>query len=197
MIRVAPAPEPSDFDAKVRQPGLPKVAAFKAGTLAELPDLWKRCLDQLYGAYKGLCCYSAMFIYRASGIASVEHFAPKSRDPDLTYEWSNYRLASSTINGWKSNYEDVLDPFDIADGWFALVLPDCEVVPGVGLTEARRKRVAETIARLKLNHAKLKDDRAVYYSDYRSGDTNFAFLRRRAPFLALELQRQGLRRAGD
>ena len=37
---------------------------------------------------------------RISTDASVDHFVPKSRRWDLVYEWSNYRLACTTMNSY-------------------------------------------------------------------------------------------------
>jgi hypothetical protein len=65
------------------------------------------------------------------------------------------------------------------------------------LSGKTRQAVLKTIARLKLNDAKCLSDRSRYLDDYQRRDTTFAFLSKYSPFLARELDRQGLRRPGD
>lgn len=197
MIRVKLQPEPANFDAKVRRPGTTAIEKFKRGEIKKLPSYWRHCLDDLWKAYDGICAYLCTFIHSGSGARAVEHFAPKSKSVDLAYEWRNYRLACSTINSWKSNFEDVLDPFEIDTGWFELEFPACKVVPAPGLAPARRRAVAETIERLRLNHAKCRGERLRYWDFYIAGDANFRFLKSSSPFLAIELDRQGYRRPND
>jgi len=99
VISVQPGREPATFHAKVRQPGL---AWLKAKGWDELPALppraktkhyWSKCLPELLAAYDSICAYASLRIHPVTGAHSVENFAPKSRAPALTYEWSNYRLA--------------------------------------------------------------------------------------------------------
>ena len=50
----------------------------------------------------------------------------------------------------------------------------------------------KTIARLKLNSDKFLEDRSYWLKYYCLGKTDFDFLRNSAPFIAYELERQGL-----
>jgi hypothetical protein len=53
----------------------------------------------------------------------------KHNYPELAYEWSNYRHAIGRVNGCKGNLDDlVLDPFEVEDDWFAIQIPDLQLV---------------------------------------------------------------------
>ncbi|HZH17741.1 MAG TPA: hypothetical protein VE057_25530 [Archangium sp.] len=188
MIHVEPQPEPPDFDAKVRQPG----RAGLASPEGELRPLWRHCATQLWEAYKGVCAYSSLHIPRGTGALSVDHLLPKSKRRELAYEWRNYRLACVRMNARKNDLEDVLDPFEVQDGWFALELSTLEVIPGDGLPDALRAQVQKTIDRLDLNDDEFVRAREGWHSAWKDGDMTFRLLRKYCPFLAKELVRQGV-----
>ncbi len=193
MIRVEPQPEPPDFDASVRQPGLEALAERRQ----TLPAYWRRCLDDLHTAYRGICAYACIYIDRATGARSVEHFVAKSSDPLLAYEWSNYRLACSLVNSRKGAFADVLDPFEIEDGWFVLEFSFLQILPDPSLDPELRTRVQETIVRLGLHTKECRDARAEYFDDYVLGHIDFHYLERKSPFVAKEMKRQALVRSED
>jgi hypothetical protein len=123
----------------------------------------------------------------------VEHFRSKNKYPNDAYEWINYRLVCSTLNGRKANHEDVLDPFAINNGDFVLKFPSLLVVPSVNLSEEARDRVQKTIERLKLNdEGTCLKSRFKWLADYCSNEITFNHLEKHAPFLAMELIRQNL-----
>jgi hypothetical protein len=188
MIHVEPQPEPPDFDACVRQKGREDLATPDG----ELRPHWRQCALQLWKAYRGVCAYSCLYIPRGTGGVSVDHMLPKSKQRNLAYEWSNYRLACVRMNARKNDLEDVLDPFEVRDGWFALELSTLNVVPGAGLTEELRQRVQETIDRLKLNDHEFVEARDAYYASFMEKELSFRLLQKHCPFLANELVRQGL-----
>ena len=177
MIPIEPAPEPPDFDRTVRQPGLRAVAELvgeapqrRAGKpfdqvadsrnmipAASFPSYWREALDDLQAAYDRVCAYLCV---RISTDPSVDHYVAKSRRWDLVYEWSNYRLAC--VNSYKGEYEDVLDPFELHDGRFALELVEFQVVPGTGLADSDVALVQATIGRLHLNVPRYCRIRAEY-----------------------------------
>ena len=168
MIPVKPAPEPPDFDRTVRRPGLRAIAELvgetpqrRAGNpfdqvvdsratipAASFPSYWRAAIDDLQSAYGRVCAYLCV---RISTDASVDHYVAKSRRWDLVYEWSNYRLACATMNSYKADHGDVLDPFQLPDGWLALELVEFQVVEGIGLADDDAERVRATIRRLHLN----------------------------------------------
>ncbi|HZF08940.1 MAG TPA: hypothetical protein VFE33_09145 [Thermoanaerobaculia bacterium] len=188
MIRVPLQPEPTDFDERVRQPGLQALATHPK----KLPRHWGRCAVQLWEAYKGICAYLCVIIPRGTGARSVDHLAPKSSHPDLAYEWSNYRLVCSLMNSRKRDFEDALDPFEIPDGWFALDLSFLKIFPNPDLDEETCDRVKATIDRLRLDDEECRAARAMYYDAYLGGRLTFDLLEEWSPFVARELRRQGL-----
>jgi hypothetical protein len=188
VIRVHPQPEPDDFDEKVRLPGL-RALATGAG---EPPPLWRGCALQLWEAYQGVCSYLCILIHRGTALRSVDHFLAKSKRRDLIYEWSNYRLACALMNSRKREFEDVLDPFEVEDGWFILEFSFLQILPNPDLDAATQARVQATIDRLKLNDNECLQARATYYEPYRRGLLPFKVLEQWSPFVAAELKRQRL-----
>ena len=187
LIRVQRAPEPQDFDATVRQPGRQAQAAGESESA-----LWRRCLPQLHQSYRGICAYACSYIELVTGGRSVDHFAPKSKATDLIYEWSNYRLVCSVMNSRKHHFEDVLDPFEIEDGWFQLEMSFFQVFPKPDLDPDLKDRIQATIDRLKLDNEDCRRLRATYYDEFIQKHIDFDYLRRRSPFVAAEMIRQGL-----
>jgi hypothetical protein len=123
---------------------------------------------------------------------SVDHFLPKSRRPDLAYEWSNYRLAIPQVNSYKGDSTDVIDPFVVHDGWFVLDFPSCLVRAAHDLSSAIAEQIEETVKVLKLNDADhFVQERCNVVIEFLDGHLSFDFLSRRYPFLAAEIGRQG------
>jgi hypothetical protein len=221
VIPVRQADEPASFEAKVRRPGLDAIAELvgeppshtrpgpKRKVIAasrdkipadKFPDLWRDALPDLRVAYNNLCSYLALYIHHATGSASVDHFVPKSRDWRLVYEWSNYRLCCSPINGHRGDRPILLDPFRIELGLVALEFTEFQVKPGPMARDSTAEIVTNTIAALGLNQRECHRAREEYVEDYRLGPpTGIALPRpeRRAPFVAQELRRQGLLVRGD
>lgn len=188
MIRVQPRSEPDDFDERVRQPGLRALA----GGADDPPPFWRECALQLWDAYRGICAYLCIFIPRGTALRSVDHFIAKSKRPDLTYEWSNYRLACTLMNSRKREFEDVLDPFAVEDDWFILEFSFLQVLPNPDLDGTTRVRIQTTIDRLKLNDNECRQARETFYKPYLEGRLDFSLLEAWSPFVARELKRQGL-----
>lgn len=217
MIPVEPKPEPPEFDACVRKPGLSAIAEMvgEAPTLkrpgpkrekaadrreelraADFPPLWREMTNELLTSYSRICAYACLYIERITGAASVDHWAPQSLRWDQVYEWGNYRLACSFMNTHKGSFGDVIDPFAVTEGMFALDLVKLKVVPGP-LAGSHKAMVQSTITRLKLDGADYAGAIEEYYDAYQNGDITLRHLERRAPFLARELRRQGKLRPDD
>ena len=196
MIPVTPAPEPPGFDTKVRKPGKRAIERLKAEAtppdelVDRLPSLWRKAIPDLMKAYNEICAYSCFRIHAVTGAASVDHMAPKSREWHLIYEWSNFRLASSRMNSRKDNWLDVLDPFELEDGWFRIELSGFQVCPGRRLSAEIRAQVEATICRLKLNDYAFRTTRESHAADFWTGRICFDVLVRESPFVAMELRRQ-------
>lgn len=198
MIPVVPAPEPPDFDERVRAPGqrwlrargLPVEGPAPGGL--ELEPHWRACLKQLHRAYRGHCAYLAYYIEPTTGQPSVDHFVPKSRRPDLAYEWSNYRLASAKVNARKGDFDDVLDPFELVEGTFELNLLTGAILPSPRLRSAAREAAEATLRRLRLDDPESRGLRRRLFGQYARGDISENVLRFYSPFVWAEARRQHL-----
>lgn len=122
----------------------------------------------------------------------MDHFKPKDSYPQYAYRWDNYRLVCGTMNGRKGNYEDVLDPFTLSEGWFQLHFPSLQVMPNKNLQSDQKKSVEATIKRLKLNNDTCISGRLAWLVPYLQGKYDISHLKDYAPFLAYELKRQCL-----
>jgi hypothetical protein len=195
MIPVIPQPEPPNFDEVVRQKGLRFLRKFTTTkpTTSQWKEhaYWNKLQVEFYNAYRGICAYSAHWVPRSDN-PNIDHYIPKFARPDLAYEWSNYRLACPFINGCKADFQDVLDPFTIQENWFTLDFPTLLVKPDSTLDEQKFAEIEYTIRRLKLNDDKFLDVRSNWLQGYCTGEASFNCLKRNAPFIASELERQGL-----
>lgn len=219
MIPVKLAKEPPEFDADVRKPGLRAidemigrgVKARRGAKRAQLqdkdgrpienakdippdkfPPYWRKALPKMLDAYERRCAYLAMYIHHATGSSSVDHVLPKSYAWDRVYEWDNFRLCAQIINSKKGALLDLIDPFCIGPGWFALNIHTFHVERGPAAPEIEWSRIEATLPIL--NHRLCVSEREEYVRCYRIGPGNggfdFAYLESRAPFIASELRRQ-------
>ena len=184
MIPVKQAPEPPYFDAKIRQPGR---ASLDNEPGKEPKRLWACVHDDMRRSYRSTCAYHCRRIVGGT----IDHFLPKSKYPALTYEWSNYRLCSDSANRAKGAKVGLLDPFKIRQSWFAIALPQCDVVLGEALPTAIRADARFTIKALNLNAEALVEDRAKMALDFCEGNVKLNFVKEHRPFLAAEIERQG------
>jgi uncharacterized protein (TIGR02646 family) len=198
MMPVAAQPEPDSFDAEVRQKGLAHLnkKGFPMGQplppKAEIEPYWRACLTDLHQAYGGICAYLGVFFERVMGGGSVDHFIAKSTSAELAYEWSNYRLACSTMNSRKREYSDVLDPFFLAPDLFRLQLSTGHIYPNPDLDAVPMRLVEETIERLGLDDSQCRELRGRWYQDYLEHQLPANYLKEKSPFVWSEANRQGL-----
>ena len=161
------------------------------------PAFWREGLDDMMLAYNQLCAYMATYIEKVTGAATVDHMIPRSVEWSQVYEWDNYRLACSLMNSRKNDAIFVLDPFRVRSGWFEIEFVGFQVKPAAMLSSLIRGRVEKTITRLRLNDRDCQDLRRNYVIEYETKQISFAHLTRRAPFIAMELRRQGRLQEGD
>ena len=195
MIRVERRPEPGNFNNRVRRRGQRFIRKNPRPTPKQWRshNYWREVGLELHDAYGGICAYSCHWIPYDTGADTVEHFRPKDSYPAEAYEWANYRLVCATLNGRKGVHEDVLDPFRIQNGWFVIDFPSMLISPHVDLSPVRRRRVQATINRLGLNdEGTCLKSRVRWLGEYCSNNISLDHLRRHAPFIAAELERQGL-----
>lgn len=193
MIPVVFQAEPHYFHANVRTPGTaflvvtpnPNHVQFKKA------NFWKHAAKEVYEAYSRICAYTCRYIETPNG--SIDHFHSKSANPQLAYEWSNYRLSLHRVNGHKGDSPDVIDPFLVMPGWFVIDFPSCLVKPGDGLDAQTHDRVLTTIKTLKLNDDdSFVQDRSDNMFMFATNDVSLTYLIKRRPFLATEVLRQGI-----
>lgn len=219
MIPVIKAPKPKGFDDKVRRPGLraiaemvgkkppyPRTAGSPYKKIAsrerdipydKFPAYWVEALDDMMVAYHEICAYSCFRIHSITGARSVDHFIPKSRSWRWVYQWSNYRLCSAQMNARKNGFSDVVDPFEVKQGWFLLELLGFQIHPNPRLPRSIRDAIQTTIDRLGLNDSDLCRRRQYDAEEYLLNKLPLNILRRESPFVALELRRQKKLKPGD
>ena len=195
LIPVSLQIEPHNFDVDVRIPGKKFLAKTPNPTSEEFKknSFWKNIAKEIYEAYSRVCAYTCNYIEAPSG--TIDHFKSKSSHPQLAYEWENYRLCVHRVNGYKG-VNDIIDPFIVRPGWFVIDFPSCLVKPGDGLEESIRMQVEETIKILRLNDDdSFVQDRCEMMLMFAKKEVALEFLKKRRPFLAVEIERQGIEHA--
>lgn len=126
-----------------------------------------------------------------SDAGCVDHFRSQSTHRDLVYEWSNLRFSSSLMNSIKRDRE-VLDPYEVKEGWFEVLLPSLVLVARYDrIPEELHQQVKTTLATLRL-----KDDerlvrlRREWYAMFRAGDLSLEGLAAFAPLIAAAVRRE-------
>jgi hypothetical protein len=181
VIKVKAVPKPESFDVEARQPGEQWLAANT--TAKQAKPLWAPFRIDLEKGFGSLCGYSAM---RDQTGGTVDHYRSFKNFRHLAYEWSNYRFASSLMNAIKQNADDaVLDPYEIGDGWFEIILPSLQMQVTSAVPEELRERAEATLDRLKLRH----DERIIrwrgsWYALYQEGKLTLDGLDDVAPLIA-------------
>ncbi len=197
MIPVTLQPEPSNFDADVRQPGITwlnsKGIALNAPPPAKtkFKPCWQACTEQLWESYSGTCAYLAIFFEFSTGAASTDHFIAKSKDAGQAYEWNNYRLSALGPNRNKNKFDDVLDPIGLAPDTFELNLSNGKISPNKALPPKAKAEARKTITRLKLDSPTNRKMRARHFLNYLRNNDEVG-LRELSPFVWYEAKRQGL-----
>jgi hypothetical protein len=196
MIPVAKQREPESFNEKVRLPGQLFLKNNPSPKSAQFPRYWSKIKGSLYQQYKNICAYTGEWLPEPS--VSVDHFIPKSIEPRLAYEWDNYRLTTDKMNNIKGSTTGIADPFEVQFGWFVMILPGCIINSCKSLNELDIKKVDNTISALKLNSDERIEKRYSIITDYVNEGITFDFLKEKYPYIAYELERQGLReKVGD
>jgi 5-methylcytosine-specific restriction endonuclease McrA len=92
MIPVVKQPEPDDFNQRVRIPGQEYLKTNPAPKSKEFDHhrYWSRIKPELYQLYRGICAYTGEWFPNTA--ASVDHFIPKSKKPQLAYELERQNL---------------------------------------------------------------------------------------------------------
>ena len=182
-MRFDAAEEPPTFDERCRRRGRKWLRAHPAYDRPE--GYWTEFEPNLREVFRGLCAYCVMMTMKAE----VDHFIPvailkKEGQDELAYEWSNFRYGDKTLNGRKWKHL-VLDPFEVQDGWFAILLPSLQLVSTDRLPKKHRKKAAFTLEKLGLtNDEVIVRYRRQWFEMYQTGELTLDGLRRVAPLIA-------------
>lgn len=187
MIPVKPVPEPADFDRRARRPGNRWLAGNPNKKRPR--DYWSKFRCVLEDGFEKRCGYAAM--HDPTG-GTVDHYLSYRNHPYLTYEWSNYRFVSHTINSSKKNAdESVLDPYEIKESWFEIKLPSLQLHISDKIPDEFREKARYTLDRLKLRDGEtILRWRRSWYEMYEKGELNLDGLYRVAPLLARAVERR-------
>lgn len=177
-----PIPEPPGFDLRCRQRGNQWLQDNPEKT-AGFSSHWNEFEGDLERAFSERCGWWAMWI----PFGTIDHFFSTSKpgNRNLIYEWNNYRFAAATLNSSKQDLDDrVLDPFEVQEGWFEVLLPSMQLIRSDAVPSQLREKADFTINRLQLVRGrKIRRNRTRWYENFkRNGD--FEGLRRDAPLVA-------------
>jgi hypothetical protein len=192
MIRVAPVPEPRDFDTKVRRPGR---AWLQQNPPPKRPrDFWSPFRHALAAGFAHRCGYTAMF----DPVGSVDHYLSVKNERELAYEWDNYRYCQEWLNKSKRNVDEkVLDPHEVGDGWFEILLPSLQLVLTDKVPPAQRARAQHTLTRLHLrDDERVLRQRREWYRMYLDAELSLEGLRKKAPLIADAVEKQATSKKG-
>ena len=195
MMPVKFQPEPVQFTKKVRVPGQQFLSKVQKPISQQWrgKEYWQRALPDMRQAYNSICAYSAFWIPHSTGNHSIDHFIPKSKQPNLAYEWHNFRYVSARFNSRKGT-RTIVDPFKLRQGWFILDFKSFLIKPKPALSSTKKDKLWETIKHLKLNDDEdLVIERQTWYLNYLNKEISFEHLKKNAPFVAFEIERQNLR----
>jgi len=120
-------------------------------------------------------------------VGTVDHFVSWNEDRTRAYEWANYRFASGWINSSKQSLraEEIVDPFQVEDGWFEILLPSLQLVASKRLPEEQRVRLDSVLKRLHLrDDERVMRQRREWYRMYESKELTIEGLARKAPLIA-------------
>lgn len=198
MIRVMLPPEPPHYHKRVKNPGEAFLSTNPnpSGTEWDRHRYWREIHDDLYQWHGGICVYCASWTPRRQSPGnihhtSVDHFIPKSEDPNSAYEWTNFRLCRARLNNKKDNHLDVMDPRAIRNGWFSLDFFTFRVEPATGLPSFAIAAVRTTITRLELNDDQdYVEERIAVIQAYSLDLLPFSQVQARYPFIAQQMQYQ-------
>jgi hypothetical protein len=177
-MRFARVAEPPGFDA-VRLRGEAWLAEHAAP--ARPPSWWLPYVPHLAEGFDHRCGYTAMHIEDGT----LDHYLSVATHRGHTYRWDNYRFISGRMNSVKKNADArVLDPFEVGDDWFEILLPSLQLVPTDRIPPEERERAAYTLKRLGLRDgAPVMRRREHWFAQFRGTGLSLDGLRQHAPLI--------------
>lgn len=163
VIPVARPDEPEDFDRKCRQPGKQWLESldevYRELPPGERPDppkdvrkktkLWSQYCSKLRSHYGNRCGFLAMF----TRPGTIDHWISIANDRRQAFEWTNFRFVDSGCNSAKKPAWEgrLLDPHEVEDGWFEVLLPSLQLEMTRELTDpVLREKAQFTLEKLRL-----------------------------------------------
>jgi len=186
-----PIPEPAHFEERCRVPGRAWLAKNEEALPDRPRDFWSAFRPDLRRGFENRCGYLAMRLEDGH----VDHFLSwrnvRHLQPELAYEWSNFRFVDGAVNSKKGTLDDqLLDPFEIQDDWFELELPTFILKMGSKLPAHLRAKAEFTLRQLDLEQGrKAVLLRWEWYHAFVEGHINQAGLERYAPLVARAMDR--------
>jgi hypothetical protein len=196
VIRVRPRPEPANFDRRCRKRGRQWLKTHP-DYQGRPRDYWSEFEPDLREAFEGRCGYCAMRVMKGQ----VDHFVPVAMfraeaNYHLAYEWSNFRYGEGTLNQRKAAAR-VLDPFEVEDDWFQILLPSLQLVLTDKVPKDIRPLAEFTLERLGLrDHEVVVRFRREWFRMYQEGHLSLDGLRKVAPLVARAVE-HGLEKGRD
>ena len=189
MIRFGHVPEPAGFAGKAMRHGAKWLADHPS---AKRPhDYWSEFKPALADGFKQLCGYSVLY----EPVGTVDHFVSWDEDKSRAYDWSNLRFASAWLNSSKKSVRsvEILDPFDVQDGWFEILLPSLQLTVSSAVPREYLARARNVLTRLHLGHdERVMRQRREWYRMYQAGELTLEGLRKRAPLIAVAVDAASL-----
>lgn len=188
MIPVQRVKKPGTFEREVALPGGAWLKKNRASN-GRPPAYWNKVKPALKKGFNDLCAYAAMYV---SNDGTVDHYLSCKTNRSRAYEWDNYRFASGEMNSCKQNADDsVLDPYEVRQGWFEILLPSLQMRVSDAVPEDFREKAEYTLRRLKLqNGAQVIRWRQSWYEMFANGELTLAGLRRVAPLIAEAVEKE-------
>ena len=186
MIRFERVPEPADFNRRAEVPGHAWLAAHPGARRPK--DYWTPFKGALADGFRDLCAYSAMY----EPVGTVDHFVSCDEDRSRAYAWENYRYCAARVNSSKGNEPagNLLDPFEVEDGWFEVHLPSLQLRVSDTVPEEFRQRAEHVLVRLRLcDDERILRQRREWYRMYQCGELSRDGLRGKAPLIAAAVDR--------
>lgn len=165
-------PEPFGLD-DIRITFTPAWVSYYRSQVGEKPSdsRWQDFSGELRSRFHGTCGYCEERVTPGG----VDHFRPKSKFPEIVYEWANWVFACDSCNHAKNDKwppSGYVDPCECSCGdrpenFFDFDLHTGEIISKPGLTEQQHRKAWQTIDDLALNHMGHTNNRRARVSEMR------------------------------
>jgi hypothetical protein len=192
------ANEPILFDENCRQPGAAWLENNPGKDPHAVSHWWSQFRPDLARHFSHRCGWLGTTIVPAGDVDHWLSCGNRSCGPSpnrhLAFEWSNFRYAAQRINSRKGTLDDqILDPCEIEEGWFEILLPSFQLVPSDRLPASLRQRAKLTLAKLQLGRGEARFIRWHWYCiHWNNGQPDLTALRRDAPLVAVAIEKARL-----